>query len=268
MYGVFHLNKMKKTIKVQNKSKIKKIRNFSFILFCTISTFYFIFLIGNSFNEISKNISTNLHIMQTNNVNKTPTIIIDAGHGGEDGGASINPDIFEKDINLKIAQNLKFLFTLSGFNVTMTRESDISLSDNLKTVRERKVSDIKNRLKIIQQNPGCVFISIHQNKFSQSQYYGTQIFYSTKNESSKLLAESIKSSVVNLLQPKNERETKPTDKNIYLLDKTTEVAVLVECGFLSNPEELQKLNDESYQKKLSFAIFTGFIDYWNKENNL
>lgn len=197
---------------------------------------------------------------------RNPTIVIDAGHGGEDGGAVGKSKTLEKDINLKIALQLEQLFKASGFHVVMTRTTDESICDeNLDTVRERKVSDIHNRLKIIEAQRNCIFLSIHQNHFTSSRYSGAQIFYSQKNEGSKELAESIKSRIVELLQPENKRETKPATSSIYLLWNTKVTAVMVECGFLSNESEAEKLNNPVYQKQMAFAIYSGFLDYYHSK---
>ncbi len=210
-----------------------------------------------SYNKIDKMAST---LPGMNNL----TIVIDPGHGGEDGGATGKLSTHEKDINLAIALKLERLLKISGFNVVMTRTTDTSINDdNLDTIKERKVSDIHNRLKIIEAQGNCVFISIHQNHFTDSRYSGAQMFYSTKNANSKELAESIKSRVVELLQPENTRETKPATSSIYLLWHTNTPAVLVECGFLSNESEAAKLNDKVYQQQMAFAIYNGFLDYFH-----
>ncbi len=193
---------------------------------------------------------------------RNPVIVIDPGHGGEDGGATGKSSSLEKDINLAIALNLEKLLKSSGFRVVMTRTTDISVcDDHLGTIRERKVSDIHNRLKIIEEQGDCIFISIHQNFFTDSRYSGAQVFYSKKNDSSKDLAESIKSRVVGLIQPKNTRETKPATSSIYLLWNTNVTAVMVECGFLSNDSEAVKLNDKIYQQQMAFSVYSGLLDY-------
>jgi N-acetylmuramoyl-L-alanine amidase len=169
----------------------------------------------------------------------------------------------EKEINLAIALKLQKLLEISGFRVSMTRTTDVSISDDhLDTVRERKVSDLHNRLKMIEAQENCVFISIHQNHFTSSRYSGAQVFYSTKNDESKELAETIKSRVVELVQPENKRETKPATSSIYLLWNTKVPAILVECGFLSNESEAAKLNDKTYQQQSAFAICSGVLDYF------
>lgn len=194
----------------------------------------------------------------------TPTIVIDPGHGGEDGGAIGKSPDPEKDINLAIALKLQSLLKLSGFNVVMTRTTDVSIGDSrLDTIKERKVSDIHNRLKLVEEQGNCILISIHQNHFTDGRYSGAQMFYSTKNPQSKDLAENIKSRVVQLLQPENTRETKPATSSIYLLWNTKAPAVLVECGFLSNESESAKLNDKIYQQQMAFSIYCGFLDYFH-----
>lgn len=191
-------------------------------------------------------------------------ILLDAGHGGEDGGAGEN-GVQEKDVNLAVALQLREFLEMSGFRVVMTRETDVSIhDDSASTIREKKVSDLHNRLKLIEQYPGCTFISIHQNQFEQSQYHGAQMFYSKNDERSKLLAEKLQQSFVSLLQPDNEREVKAATKDIYLLWNAQVPAVIVECGFLSNPEEAAKLKEPGYQKDLAFTIYTGFLRYWQE----
>lgn len=241
------------------KLNFRKKDIYFFIIALICLTAFFI-LMFKAFKKVDS-IATN------NSISSTPTIIIDAGHGGEDGGATGINGTFEKDINLKIAQNLESMLLISGFKTIMTRDDDYDISNSgLTTVRERKVSDLNNRLKLIESTPDCIFISIHQNKFSQSQYWGSQVFYSKNDDSSKILASNIREAIVSFLQPDNKREIKPADKNIYILYNSTRPAVLVECGFLSNATEEQKLNSEKYQKEMSFSIYSGFMNYWYSLN--
>lgn len=195
---------------------------------------------------------------------ENPPIVIDPGHGGEDGGATDGGDAMEKEINLAISLKLKALLELSGSRVVMTRTEDVSIhDDHLGTVRERKSSDLHNRLKIVEEQGNCIFVSIHQNHFSDGKYSGAQMFYSTNNEASKELAESIRERIVTMIQPENKRETKPATSSIYLLWNTKVPAVLVECGFLSNQKEAEKLKDTAYQQKMAFAVYIGLLDYLN-----
>lgn len=189
-------------------------------------------------------------------------IIVDAGHGGEDGGAIGLDGTVEKELNLDIALKLKMLLKFYGFNVIMTRTQDVMTCDEgLDSLRKRKISDIHNRFDLMQKNPDAVFISVHQNKFEDSSQHGTQVFYSGNDEKSKTLAESIQSSVVSYLQPKNDRVVKKSGSGIYLLYHAKIPAVLVECGFISNSDELNKLKDESYRMKLAILIADGLIKY-------
>ena len=181
-----------------------------------------------------------------------PRVVIDAGHGGEDGGAVVGK-VLEKDINLAIACELADLLTLG---------SDTALSSEGEDVRQRKYNDMKRRLELFNESERNVIISVHQNKFSSAQSCGAQVFYSPNHPDSAFLADCIKSAVKAALQPDNERETKAAGKEIYLLKNTQNPAVLVECGFLSNGAERQKLMDASYQKQMATAIAEGFLNYY------
>ena len=227
---------------------------FSIVCFALFAAFTFLMI------SSAANISL---AVASGNIKALPTIVIDAGHGGEDGGAVNDSGVLEKDINLAVANDTSKLMQLLGFDVVQTRDKDISLAQDGDTVRSRKVADMKKRLDIFNSSKENVIISIHQNKFTQSKYYGTQIFYSPNNPESKNLAESIKYSVKSLLQPENERECKKADSGIYLLKNTDNPAVIVECGFISNDAECKKLLDSTYQKQMAFSIITGFLNYHN-----
>ena len=189
------------------------------------------------------------------------TVIIDAGHGGEDGRAEVD-GILEKDINLSIADKLADTLRLCGVRVTEIRDEDISVyDDSAQTLREKKVSDLKHRVEIVNGSENNILVSIHQNKFDNSAYSGAQVFYSSNNDKSRVLAESIRNSVVSLLQNDNTRELKPANSDIYLLDNATVPAVIVECGFLSNDEERAKLLDSGYQSEMAYSIAMGVLEY-------
>jgi len=190
------------------------------------------------------------------------TIIVDAGHGGDDGGAvGINGTV-EKDINLDIALKLEKILKFYGFKVIMTRTEDVmTCDDGLDSMRKRKVSDIHNRFELMQKNPDALFVSIHQNKFEDSAQHGTQVFYSGNNEESKVLAQAIQDSIVSSLQKDNSRVVKKSGSGIYLLYHAKNPAVLVECGFISNPTEVKNLKDEKYRMKLAILIADGLIKY-------
>ena len=190
-----------------------------------------------------------------------PTIIIDAGHGGEDGGAEAG-GILEKDINLAISNRVADLLRLSGYHVVEVRDSDISVyTEGASSLREKKKSDLQNRVAIFNSDSRNIVVSIHQNKFENPKYSGAQLFYSSNNENSRGLAESIRTAVVMLLQKDNTRELKPAGEDIYILDQAEVPAVIVECGFLSNEAERAKLIDSDYQSEMAFAIAMGILNY-------
>ena len=200
---------------------------------------------------------------EINSAEMLPTIIIDAGHGGFDGGTSSDDGIIEKDINLKISLYLCEYLNFFGFNTILTREKDESLeSDGLSTIREKKSSDIHNRMDLMEKTDNALFVSIHQNHYSVEKYYGLQVFYSPNfSDESSQLAQSIQETVTELLQQDNERQIKKCGTSVYLMYNAVKPAVLVECGFLSNHNETQLLKTEEYQKKIAFCIALGIRDY-------
>lgn len=190
------------------------------------------------------------------------TVIVDAGHGGDDGGAIGIDGTVEKDINLDIALKLEKILKFYGFNVIMTRTQDVmTCDDGIDSLRKRKISDIHNRFELMRKNPDAIFISVHQNKFEDSSQHDTQVFYSGNDERSKELAEAIQTSVTLTLQRKNDRVVKKSGSGIYLLYHAKIPAVLVECGFISNSDEVKKLKDESYRMKLAILIADGLLKY-------
>lgn len=218
------------------------------------------FYIGVDSNEAASNVSV---------ISTLPLIIIDPGHGGEDGGTSSADGIIEKDINLSISRKLDILLTLCGYNTLMTRNEDkLIYSDSHESMRSKKVSDIRNRMSVIENNPESVFLSIHQNYFTQQKYNGAQVFYSPNNPESKLIADYIQKSVRESLQTGNERKTKKSGKEIYLLYHSKTPSVMVECGFMSNPTEAALLNDEEYQIKMSLVILNGLNEYFIAKGDL
>lgn len=236
--------------------RIMKKDKFTYILIFGLFAVYIILIIVAFYNL--ENFS-DVNTAATDNI----TIILDAGHGGEDGGAVAN-GIIEKDINLSITKKLGALLKSAGFSVKYTRTSDTMLNAEGATLRERKISDMKNRLSMFNGSEKNVVISIHQNKFTQEAYSGTQVFYSPNNENSAKLSEAIRENIVALLQPDNKRETKKADRGIYLLYNADTPAILVECGFISNAQEAHKLKDNDYQNKIAFAVFSGLLEYYNE----
>ena len=190
-------------------------------------------------------------------------VIIDAGHGGEDVGATGVNGVFEKDLNLSLAFMLGEMLNEQGIAVVYTRTEDKMLykeSENIKGIR--KISDLKNRCKIAKNYPNALFVSIHMNTFGESKYSGLQVYYSNNNHDSERLASAIQANVKREVQPDNNRKIK-AGKDIYILENIDNVSVLIECGFLSNPEEAKKLSQKEYQKMLSFSIICGIIEYMN-----
>lgn len=185
------------------------------------------------------------------------TIIIDPGHGGNDPGAIGVTGISEKDINLAVSLSLKEQAENAGFQVVMTRESDIALYD--KDASNKKRSDLQNRKKNTEEIPSALFISIHMNKFEQSSVKGAQVFYAGTEES-KLLAESIQNSI-RTFDSTNKRFAMKIPKTVYLLQDVSRPSVLVEGGFLSNPTEEGKLKDKEYQTALARSILEGITAF-------
>lgn len=203
--------------------------------------------------------SRSVHLPQAQEV-----VLIDPGHGGFDGGAVAEDGTTEKHINLAISLFLHDMLYVCGVPVELTRETDVGLEDDsAATVRDKKVSDMRKRLEMYRSS--SLVIAIHQNHFSVPKYSGTQLFYSTNHSDSIALAQCIKNSVVGWIQPQNTREMKPGTDGIYLLYHATSPTVLVECGFLSNPEEREKLKTPAYQQQMAFAVMAG---YWNYKSQM
>lgn len=231
-------------------------------LFYIVIPLLFCSLILSSSVVFKKNKASNVN---TDVFTKLPIIIIDAGHGGFDGGAIAKDGTIEKDINLKIALYISEYLNLFGFNTILTREKDISLEDDSeKPIKARKTSDIHNRMKLMEQTNNALFVSIHQNHYSVEKYSGLQIFYSPNlsDESSKL-AQSIQETITQTMQPDNNRQIKKCDSSVYLIHNAVKPAVLVECGFLSNIKETELLKSDDYQRKIAYFISLGILNYIN-----
>lgn len=186
-------------------------------------------------------------------------VVIDAGHGGEDGGAVSVSGLHESDFNLEISLRLNDFLNLLGIQTRMIRTEDVSVGTEGDTVAQRKVSDIRNRVKTVESLDRALLVSIHQNFFSQSQYRGAQIFYADTQGSAQL-AELLQGTLAAQLDPKNRRQTKAA-QDVYLMSHVSCTAVLVECGFLSNYEEEQLLCTAQYQKKLAAAVGCCIFNY-------
>lgn len=190
--------------------------------------------------------------------------IIDAGHGGEDGGAVAADGTIESDINLAIAQRVEDVLAFLGKNTLMTRSDEQAVySEGAVTLREKKRSDLKNRVEMINEYEDVVLISIHQNSLpSTPSVHGAQVFYNTIDGADQL-AEQVQQSLNQSVNIGNEKTQKAIDSTIYLMRQVNCPAILVECGFLSNPSETKELQDSAYQTKLAVAITAGVL---NQEN--
>ena len=191
-------------------------------------------------------------------------IVIDPGHGGFDSGASANGAV-EKDINLEVAKFLKEYVEAGGGTAYLTRETDTDTADpnRAKNVTQKK-SDLQMRKTAIEKHEADLFVSIHMNKFEQSQYRGAQVFYDDDSEENKLLAEAVQQAIKDTLKDNNNRAAKNTGDSIFVIKNNPIPSVLIECGFLSNSEEAKQLLMPDYQKKLAEGIYVGILKYMNK----
>ncbi len=195
-------------------------------------------------------------------VNTTPSVIIDAGHGGFDGGAVAKDGTVEKDINLQISLKVSQMLKYNGYDVIMTRDGDTGTEDDENAaIASRKKSDLSNRLSLMKNNPDAIYVSIHLNKFTTSAASGAQVFYTKNYDEARLLAESVQSKIIELIQPENTRVVKQGTSSTYLLKNAAVPAIIVECGFLSNHLELEKLKTEDYQSQMAFAIVCGITNF-------
>lgn len=195
-------------------------------------------------------------------VSKYKTVIIDAGHGGEDGGASSAAGLVEKDVNLEISKLLCEMLRANGVNAIMTREDDRLLYDrNVDFKGRKKKLDLAARLTIADTTPDAVFVSIHMNSYTNPKYSGLQVWYSPNDPDSSALAELIRSNNKSTLQPENTRKTKVATSSIFLLDNATCPAVLVECGFLSNPAEAALFETDEYKQKVAAMLFDSITEF-------
>lgn len=197
----------------------------------------------------------------SNDIHPRYTVIIDAGHGGIDGGAVSCTGVHESMINLDIALKLDDLMHLLGIRTIMIRDTDRSVYTNGNTIAAKKVSDIKERVRIVNSTPNSLFISIHQNNFSDPRYSGAQVFYNSQ-PNSQALAETMQLNFRETINPKNRRQVKKAS-DVYLMDHINCPGILVECGFLSNPAEEANLRDAEYQKKIAAVIATTTSKYLN-----
>lgn len=204
----------------------------------------------------------NISLLKINAEENNKIIVIDPGHGGIDGGAKSESGIIEKDINLSIALKTKDALESKGYKVIMTRSDDVGLYTDGKKVREKKIEDLENRVKIKKENKCDAFISIHQNMFPQKSCKGAQV-WSANNEPSKKLGQIIQEKLKEEVDPSNKRESKVAKKEYKILNDGYEGAsVIVECGFLSNPEECALLGKEDYQNKIANTLVNSIDQYF------
>lgn len=189
------------------------------------------------------------------------TLVIDAGHGGDDGGAVAADGTQEAELNLQISKRLQLLSALSGATTVMTRDSaEVRYPDTAKTIASRKVADQKQRVSLIRSIPNAVLISVHQNQFPTAQPHGAQVLYAA-TEGSRPLGEQIQQALVTTLDPENRRLADLISDEIYLTAQIACPAVLIECGFISNPAECQRLQTQEYQIKLAMTILSSYLQY-------
>lgn len=215
-----------------------------------------------NFKSTQSNINE-INIVTANNIETKIKVVIDAGHGEPDGGAVSKDGIKESELNLQIAQKLKAKLEELNIEVIMTRENSNNISnleEAQKTIREIKTTDLNNRVKIANESGASMLVSIHMNKFEDSRYRGWQTFYSKSSEEGKKLAENIQEAIGEVIQLDNKRKALKIE-GIKIIDKSQIPAVIVECGFLSNTEECNLLQDENYQEKMAEGIKIGIQKY-------
>lgn len=189
-------------------------------------------------------------------------IVIDAGHGGDDPGKIGINGALEKDINLRIAKKVAGYLEMEGIQVVMTRTDGEGLYDS--EAQNKKVQDMKRRIVLIEETAPIITVSIHQNSYPEEYVKGAQVFYYKDSADSCAAAEIMQKSLIKRLDPENKREAK-ANASYYLLKKTSSPVIIVECGFLSNSEEAEKLNDDTYQEKVAWAVYMGIMQYINQQ---
>lgn len=196
--------------------------------------------------------------------NQKNCIVVDVGHGGFDSGkVGVNGEL-EKDINLQVALKLRDTLKAKGMEVIMTREDDQGLYDE--NASNKKAQDLQRRCELINKEKPLIAVSIHQNSYTSPQIKGAQVFYYTTSKESQALAETVQKTLIEQVDPENHREAKAND-SYYLLKKTEPPIIIVECGFLSNPEEAEKLTDDAYQQNIVDAVCLGIFKYLGKDTD-
>lgn len=218
--------------------------------FLTVSSVLFVCFGGNyAVSVFSENLP----------IERNHCIIIDPGHGGEDGGATSCTGILESQFNLEISQRLNDLLQLLGYQTRMIRSSDISVYKKGETIAQKKASDLQERVRIANETHNGLLLSIHQNKFSDGKYNGAQVFYS-KTDGSQELAKKLQNNFIATINKGSKRQCKKST-GVYLMDHIRCTGILIECGFLSNFEEEAKLQSKEYQQKLCCVIGATVAEY-------
>lgn len=240
---------------------VKKIgESLVFYFFLSVIIFLCVMLLRSIFIPISPP----LEELETQ-VTPRRRFILDPGHGGKDGGAVSVTGTEEKILNLDICLTMSEALHVLGYEVVLTRDSDIELTHE--SGGTRKMQDLKGRLEIAANNCDAPFISIHMNKFPVEKYNGLQVYYSPNNAESLLLAQSVQNGIVRYLHPNNNRKIKKAGSSIFLLYTIKSPAILIECGFLSNRNEAELLDSIEYRQKLSFNILTALINTYERQGN-
>lgn len=197
-------------------------------------------------------------------IEREHTIVIDPGHGGVDGGATSCTGVLESNLNLEISLRLNDLFHFLGFQTLMIRTTDISVYTEGESIAQKKISDLRHRVKMVNEAENALLLSIHQNQFQESRYSGAQVFHNGRGDS-QALAQTLQNALRNVMMPASKRQEKRAE-GIYLMEHVECCALLIECGFLSNPEEEAKLRSPEYQKKLCAVIASVICNSLSKSN--
>ena len=231
------------------------------ILMLVVGIFCFSAILCTNIKQVGETVMTSSTPVSDN------VVVLDAGHGKPDEGAQGVNGITEENTNLKIVLKVQKLLEESGATVILTRSDENAIYDLDKTtLREMKVSDIKNRVKIGNESSADICVSVHLNKGDSASYSGWQTFYKKDNEESKRLATVIQDDLKETIDVDNKRVAHEIS-NIYLIDNVEIPISIVECGFLSNPQEAEKLLTDDYQNKLAWGIYSGILDYFNMGKN-
>lgn len=227
-------------------------------LYISLLPLYLLVIIGGLFVAVGG--SRAITVLSANSpITGRKIVVIDAGHGGVDGGATSCTGVLESQFNLEIALKLNDLMHLLGIDTVMIRETDCSVYTQGETIAQKKISDLKERVRIVNSTKDALLISIHQNLFSDSKYSGAQVFYAP-TEGSQMLAKQLQSAFIGAINPNSHRQIKKAN-GVYLMQHIEKTGVLIECGFLSNPQEEYLLRDTAYQQKICSVIACTVSNY-------